>query len=206
LHKAGLQDTHIRKDPDFDWLNNVTSTISSAFKSINWGKEYEHFLETAELLVSDASFTEPVYTTSPCFFSETRFANHCARVYKAFRKDYPALVTTLEDTQIKNAGGNSKEREKAHEASKLKSSIVNKKFCLHLSGLSDIYSLFGHAVNVLQTVNMLPHEKYDKFIAIINDLVNMVSSISDHSLCRQNPDEKCMWPDFHKDVTELKNT
>ena len=120
LHRAGLQDIHIRKDPAFKWLNDVTNVISKAFKSINWGQAFEHFLEIVELLANDDAFIEPVYKTSPCFFSETRFANHCVRVYKSFHKDYPALVTSLEDIQLSNTGGSSKEREKANNASILK--------------------------------------------------------------------------------------
>ena len=81
---------------------------------------------------------------------------------------------------------------------------MNKKTCLNLSGLCDIYSVFGHGVNILQTVNMLPHEKYKKFMMCINVLTNMRETISDHNSekCLQ----KCLWPTYHKDVAELKNT
>ena len=201
LHRAGLQDIHIRKDPKFSWLNDATKVITSAFKFINWGQEFEHFLEIADHLESDESFTDAIYKTFPCFFSETRFANHCARVYKAFHKDYPALLTTLEDVQLSNAGGNSKEREKAHDASTLKSSIANKKFCLYLSGLCDVYSVFGNAVNILQTVNMLPHEKYHKFNLCINAFNDMVDTISNHQSdkCKN----KCQWQTYHKDLEKL---
>ena len=53
-------------------------------------------------------------------------------MYKAFHKDYPALVTSLEDIQLSNTGGSSKEREKANNASILKFLLINKKMWLNL--------------------------------------------------------------------------
>lgn len=141
----------------------------------------------------------------PCFFSETRFANHCVKVYKALHKDYPALVTTLEETQISKAGGDSKEREKANQAAEIKSSLLNKKFALRLSGVCDIYSVFGHAINVLQTVNMLPHEKYDIFMTCVNDLLCMTESVDDHDKCPKVPKPVCQWPTYHNDVKDINS-
>ena len=44
MHKAGLVDTHIRKEAGYEWLNTITSDIANAFKLINYGKEYEHMV------------------------------------------------------------------------------------------------------------------------------------------------------------------
>ena len=104
-------------------------------------------------------------------------------------------MTTLEDVQLSNAGGNSKEREKAHGASTLKLSIANKKFCLYLSGLCDVYSVFGNAVNILQTVDMLHHEKYKKFNLCINAFNDMMDTISNHQSDKCT--SKCQWPKNH---------
>ena len=49
------------------------------------------------------------------------------------------------------------------EAYELSNNIYNKKIAIILSGTCDIYEVFGHGVNILQTVNMLPHTKYDNF-------------------------------------------
>ena len=68
LYRAGLQNIHIIKDPKFSWLNDATKVITSAFKFINWGQEFEHFLEIADHLESDESFTAAIYKNSPCFF------------------------------------------------------------------------------------------------------------------------------------------
>ena len=45
LHCAGLVDTHMRKDPTFQWLNDMTADISRCNKFFNIGKEFHHFFE-----------------------------------------------------------------------------------------------------------------------------------------------------------------
>lgn len=176
-----------------------------AVNSFEWGKEFEHFFDVTERLKSDINFTEPVYLSLPCFFSGTRFANHCAKVYQSLRKDYPGLIITLEETQLSNAGGDSKAREKANTAAQIKASLLNKKFALRLSGLCDLYAVFGHAVNILQKVNILPHEKYDLFIKCISDYTLMAESISNHDKCPQLPKPVCQWPNYHKDIADINN-
>ena len=81
MHKAGLVDTHIRKNKEFEWLNSITADIAQAFKLINFGKEYEHFIDVAEKLRLDSTFLDKVYSCVPLFYSKTKFANHCATVY-----------------------------------------------------------------------------------------------------------------------------
>ena len=39
--------------------------------------------------------------------------------------------------------------------------IVHKRFAMILSGLCNIYEVFSHGVNILQTVDMLPRDKFD---------------------------------------------
>ena len=91
MHKAGIVDLHIRKDKTFRWLNDLTDITGQAFKHINWGKEFEHFLDVADSLKADKSFIEDVFSALPCFYSETKFANHCVRVYTQLKLDYPVL-------------------------------------------------------------------------------------------------------------------
>ena len=63
-----------------------------------WGQECEHLFSVAVRLQSDKSFDADVFRGLPLFYSETKFANHCAKVYEQLRKDYPALFSTLEET------------------------------------------------------------------------------------------------------------
>ena len=133
---------------------------------MNWGKQFEHFFEVAEKLSNDEDFTEEVYSSYPKFYSETKFANHCVQVYKQFRKDYPALFVTLEETQMEGLQGDSRSRKTGLEASDLLNKINNKNFALTLSGICDIYEAFSHGINVLQIVNLLPHERVDKFSSL----------------------------------------
>ena len=84
----------------------------------------------------------------------------------------------------------------------MKASLVNKRFCLKLSALCDIYKVFGHAVNILQTVNMLPYEKYQYFLKCINTYTTMLEKLPAHTTCA----EKCLWPTYHHDLNELRTT
>eukprot|EP00112_Aurelia_sp_Birch-Aquarium-sp1_P016818 Seg3843.2 transcript_id=Seg3843.2/GoldUCD/mRNA.D3Y31 product="hypothetical protein" protein_id=Seg3843.2/GoldUCD/D3Y31 len=126
---------------------------------------------------------------TPKFFSETRFANHARRVYLSFREDFPALIRTLEETRIEKIEGNSEDIKKSRQASDLSNKIMNKRFTILLSGLCDVYEVFGHGVNILQKVDVLPHDKYDQFqIKVIERYEAMVASKS-HTTCLEQ--KKC---------------
>lgn len=165
MHKAGVVDTHMRKNANFRWVNKATDTIGDAFKAINWGQEFEHFFEVAQRLKADDDFNSEVYCALPCFYSNTKFANHCSKVYLQAWKDYPALLSTFEETQMMLHSGSQNQRKKASEARALRNRMLNKRFAAIMCGLCDIYKLFGHGVNVLQTVNILPHERSINFVS-----------------------------------------
>ena len=69
MHKAGLVDTHIRKEVEFEWLNTITSDIANAFNLINYGMEYEHVIDVADDLREDPTLLEKVYSSVPLFYS-----------------------------------------------------------------------------------------------------------------------------------------
>ncbi len=185
MHIAGTRDAAIRKETQFSWLVQITEDISSLFKAINWGQEFEHFFSVAERLKSDESFDADVFRGLPMFYSETKFANHCAKVYEQLCKDYPALFSTLEETQMNNFGvSNAKSRQTASDAARLKNKLANKKFALTHSGVCDIYDTFGHGINILQIVSILPHERFDKFHEVcIEKLLQMSKFIECHEKC-----------------------
>ena len=58
--------------------------------------------------------------------------------------------------------------------------------------------MFGTLVNVIQKVNVLPHERYDNFIKVLDKMVEMNHHLRDECI-----DEKCLWPRFHADKNEL---
>ena len=202
LHKAGLQDTHIRKDPAFEWLVSTTKIIGEVFKVVNYGKEFEYLFSVAkemkEGLDADISFK------TPKFFSETRFANHARKVYASFREDFPAIIHTLEEIQLQNMEGSSDDRKKAANASNLSNKMHNKRFCTIFSGLCDIYEVFGHGVNILQTVDMLPHDKFDRFHSVVISKFNSMAASVDHPTCISSHGSKCQWPMLHLDLEEIK--
>ena len=48
----------------------------------------------------------------------------------------------------------------------------------------------------MQIVNLLPHERYDKFVKQLEKLDSLISSIDDHSSC----DNPCLWRTLHSDI------
>ena len=141
---------------------------------------------------------------TPKFFSETRFANHARKVYTSFREDFPAIIRTLEEVQLENMDGSSDDRKKATNASNLSNKMLNKRFTTILSGLCDIYEVFGHGVNILQTVDMLPHDKFDPFHSVVISKFNSMVACVDHPTCISSHGSKCQWPILHLDLEEIK--
>ena len=82
---------------------------------------------------------------------------------------------------------------------RLLKSVQNKKFCLQLSGTADIYDVFGRFVNVIQKLSVLPHERYDNALKVLDHMVVMKNQI-DHEACVQTkPKPHCVWPRYHED-------
>ena len=127
-------------------------------------------------------------------------------VYCSFREDYPGLVRTFREVIEKLMAGSSEDRKKGKEISGIQGSILNLKFVLELSGACDIYNRFGNAINILQTVNILPHVKFDKFVAIAVDGLATMGETVDLEDCPCSKDRasvECHWPLLHKDVREI---
>ena len=76
--------------------------------------------------------------------------------------------------------------------------IQNKRVCVHLSGIADVYAVFGTLVNVVQKVNILPHERYNNFVKVLDKMVKMTDQMNDVCI-----DDNCLWPRFHADIKEL---
>ena len=201
MHKAGLVDTHIRKNLDFSWLNDITLTLADGFKLINYGKEFEHFIDVAEKLRQDPAFLDKVSSSVPLFYSKTKFANHCFKVYMQFYKDYPALVATFDETHMQLRDGTSQEKEKSKKAGVIKNKVMCKTFAIGLCGICDIYGVFSSIVNLLQKINMLPHVKFEKFEQLVKKMEAMSRSTANHSNC----EEKCSWPLLHENINKILN-
>ena len=67
------------------------------------------------------------------------------------------------------------------------------KFCLTLSGLTDIYDWTGCFVNVMQKVDILPHERYDAAMRVLDTMTKMRAEISCHKQTGN-----CVWPNYHE--------
>ena len=103
-----LVDTRLRKLEQFQWLSNITNTVSSIFKLFNWGKGYEELVEACDRL--------KLAIQNPQFFCETRFANSVRKVYGNFLADLSAIIACLENTKFEMHDGDASEREKAQQA------------------------------------------------------------------------------------------
>ena len=203
MHRAGTVDLHLRKERSSDWIVKITTKIGDAFKTVNYGKLFEHFFDVCQELTKlgyDVNFK------FPRFYSETKFANYVRLVYCSFREDYPGIVRTFSEVVEKLRGGTSQDKVKAKDISRIQNEVFNLKFMVQLSGSCDVYNRFGMIVNLLQIVNMLPHTKYDKFVEIASDLKTMASSVNPENChCNhQHPDKGlCLWPLLHKDLKEV---
>ena len=96
--------------------------------------------------------------------------------------------------------------------------ICNKKFVLELSGISDIYNVFGNVVNYCQEVDILPYERFDKVKEALSQLKDMIEHI-EHFNCVQSlkqsdefvggfPESEkinslCKWQSYHLDLSDL---
>ena len=80
-------------------------------------------------------------------FSKTRFANSIRNVTINIRKDFQAIVECLKELAKGKESCIEKIREKGQDADRILKKICNKKFVLQLSGISDIYDVFGKIVN-----------------------------------------------------------
>ena len=126
------------------------------------------------------------------------------RVYTQLKLDYPALVETLKETiTLKENSNLSKDRQAAKVLSKLLKTLTSKKFVLELSAVCDIYSVFKHGVNLLQIVNMLPHDRFDQFTSKCVDVLKSMPMYNDHEKCAK---DSCMWPLLHEDESTLKSS
>ena len=80
------------------------------------------------------------------------------------------------------------------------------KFSLQLSGSCDIYMRFGHGVNILQTVSILPHTKFDLFVSTVVTAFAKMTDTVDPKFCScsvQAGSKECLWPLLHKDLLEI---
>ena len=134
-------------------------------------------------------------------FHDVRFANSVRMVFINIREDFKPIVACLNQIVDDCTGRGTAEREKAAEAAQILCSILNKKFCLTLSGDADIYDSFGLLVNLLQTVDLLPYERFNRFKEVLKRMSDMGKTLSDHSLCGT----KCFWPRYHVDSKSLSD-
>ena len=72
---------------------------------------------------------------------------------------------------------------------------------MNLSGLTDVYGEFGSFVNIIQKVDILPHERYNGAIKILAKMVKMKNQLSCHEKCMEN--KSCLWPNYHEDKKNL---
>ena len=211
LHKTGIQDAHLRKDPDFSWMTKVFDVCSEIYLKFNWGKNHELLLDVCKSLeMTLASLTK---------FSKTRFANSIRNVAINIRKDYQIIVECLKKIITENKDSPiAKMREKASDAEQILKKIKNKAFVLRLSGICDVYHIFGKVVNTCQIVDILPHKRYDSVKKAVAELKDMVEH-KEHSKCVESfkkskdfvgkyPESgkvngHCKWPAYHADYSDL---
>ena len=134
-------------------------------------------------------------------FQTTRFANSVRFVFINLRDDYGAVKVSMKNViDAKEISSNADDRAKT-----VLRNINSWVFCLCLSGCADVYNLFGIFAPIRQTVNLLPHERYDDAMAVIAKFVKMLNCM-EHRDCPPDEEEKsqCLWPRYHADVAAME--
>ena len=116
------------------------------------------------------------------------------------------MVRTFKEVIDRLSLGSSEDRKRGKEISAILGQIGSLKFVLELSGSCDIYNTFGHGVNILQKVNILPHIKYDQFVDTVVETLDTLADTVDPADCpclNTAGSPKCVWPVLHKDLKEI---
>ena len=174
MHKSALEDGHVLNLSEYKWVVKVTETVCDVFKLFRKGQKY--------FLLNEICNRLQLKLAQLATLPETRMANYKYVVLRSFVKDLKPLIIGLDEIQADKCSGNIKDREQADIAAKFKTMIHNRKFVLELTGMADIYSVYGHITNILQKVDYLPHEKYDKFKSLVKILEVMGETVN-VSLC-----------------------
>ena len=150
--RAGVIDTHLRKHPDYQWMVDVHALCKDLYNKFNFGKNAQVLIDICEEM--------EVRMKQLQNFSTTRFANSIRRVTMNLRDDFHPVVQSLLSIEKDLDGkGGAQNQEKLSDARRLIKAIYNKDFALKLSGISDLYDIFGRLANEVQTVDLLPHER-----------------------------------------------
>ena len=186
MHKAGLVDKHLNDNNDFDWLSGLVALCQDLYAKFNWGQSHELYIDAGK------EIGEP--TSNLTKFSETRFANSKRFVFISVLKNLKTIYKCLQDIQIENRGGSSRQKEKASEAASLEGRLMNATTLLRLCAAADVYQTYGCLVNICQEVNCLPHERLAKFDHNLEKINQMANVANDHQQC---PGDCCKWRYFH---------
>ena len=131
MHKSALEDVHIGKMKEFEWLQDVTSTVCDCLKKFRTGKNHYLLTQICEELECRLAHL--------CTLPETRMANYKRLVYKNFLINYHPMIVGLDKIQADKCNGLLKDRQEADTMAVLRGKIWNKRFILRATGACDIY-------------------------------------------------------------------
>ena len=194
--RSGVVDTHLRKHPDFQWLVKVHQLCKDVYNKFNYGKNYNLLVDICEELELRMR-----HLTN---FSTTRFANSIRLVTRNLRADFQGIIRSLYEieSELQDKSG-AQYADKLADARRLLKEMNNRDFCLKLSGITDVYEVFGEIATVVQTVNLLPFERYDRCLSTIDKFEDMEQNMK-HEQCLVTG--SCKWPLFHNDLETLKSS
>ena len=192
MHKLGLIDKHISKSKEFSWLADLCELCSTLYCKFDAGNYHERLVKAAR----ENHCPMQALTN----FSTTRFANSKRLVFRNILVMLEPIFHVLEDDIMRgyeNRGGcqqaNQTIRTNEASAKSLRGLSRNKYFILLLSGLTDLYNLFGIMVNICQSYRLLPHnrlEKLDKEVNRLKEIGKMFDNVS--CSCTDHPSENAV--------------
>ena len=134
-------------------------------------------------------------------FQTTSFANKVRLVFFNFRTAYHTVRVTIKNviTSIERSS-DAEQQEKAVDTTSILQNINTWEFCLLQSGCGDVYDHYGKFAKACQKDTILPHERYDTTMGIIEHFSTMVKCVN-HVDC---PVSKCLWPRYHENSGHME--
>ena len=184
-----------------DWLEKLVSLCGQLYRMFMWGNYYDR-LESA---AGDLGMNFVALVN----FSETRFANSKFLVFLKMLRNLEPVLFVLE-TDIERATANknngceatvSSLQERGKVAREIRGRLRNQETLLQLSGVTDIYSLYGKLINIAQMYTILPHQRLDLFNGALTDWDTMTEHFDDEN-CSGGDD--CKLKNFHGALASLK--
>ena len=165
MHRIELANKDATKASETKYIEGTVSIIQEAFSLFKHGNNFE-------LLYSEKESCEVFYT--PKIFKDMKFVAYSSTVFSSFISDFKALASCLE---------------KIADANNLRKKMLNVKFLLNMSLLSDVTKIMSSASKLVQISNNLPWEYFDSIEQVFDQIFIMFEQLNAIKIDLENDQE-----------------